>query len=393
MRPGHERRLEAGHLWIYRGNIAHISGQKKGAGSDLADVFTSQGRYLGRGYYNPHSAIAVRLLTRADEPVDRAFFARRLSQAAAWRRRFYPDASSYRLVYSEGDLLPGLIVDKYSDLQWGDVLVVQFLTRGMDARRSQILGLLVEQFKPRAIVERSDSSGRRLEGLRPRTGIVHGSLPERPLVIVENGFSFEVDVIAGQKTGYFFDQKENRAALAPLVKGARVLDAFCHTGSFAIHAAAYGARHVLAFDQSAEAVAKARRNAERNGVEGVCEFEVGNAFDLLREYEREGRRFDTVILDPPAFAKGKEAVERAVRGYKEVNLRAMKILEPGGFLVTCSCSHHVDPDQFFEVVASAAADARRRLRLVENRTQAKDHPILPGVPETAYLKCLILQVL
>ena len=395
LHPGQERRIESGHLWVYQGNIAELAGESgsDGAGArDLVDVYSARGRFLGRGYYNPASTIAIRLLTRAEEPIDRDFFLRRFAAAAAWRTRFFPQEASYRLVYSEGDLLPGLIVDRYRDAGFGDVLVVQFLTRGMDVRRDLILSALCEAFAPAAIVERSDAPSRRLEGLEPRSGTVYGALPDRPLVIEEHGLSIEVDVAAGQKTGYFFDQKENREALAPLVAGAGVLDAFCHTGSFALHAAAYGARHVFAFDQSAEAVEIARRNAARNGFSERCEFAVANAFDLLRAFERQRRSFDVVILDPPAFAKGKASVEAAVRGYKEINLRAIKLLAPGGFLITCSCSHHIGPDLFFATVHEAAVDARRRLRLVESRTQAKDHPILPGLPETAYLKCLIFAV-
>jgi len=386
LRPKHERRVAAGHLWIYQGNIERIEGDP--APGDVIDVFSARGEFLGRGYYNPHSQIAIRLLTRDDRPIDHAFFAERIRKAQAWRARVMPDQTSYRLIYSEGDLLPGLIVDRYED-----VLVVQFLTLGMEVRRDEIIAALEEVVEPRAVFERSDVASRRHEGLEPRVGLLRGELPPQPMTITENGLAFEVDVVEGQKTGYFLDQKVNRTLLAPLVEGARVLDVFCHTGSFSVHALHYGAREVTGIDSSEQAVAAAQRNVERNGLGDRARFEVANAFDRLRELEREGERFDCVILDPPAFAKGKAHVEAAARGYKEVNLRALKLLEPGGFLVTCSCSHHMSPDEFYAVVLDAALDARKHLRVVDTRGQAPDHPVLAGVPETAYLKCFIFQVI
>lgn len=386
LKPKHERRILDGHLWIYQGNIDEIQGDPPPGG--LIDVYTARGEFLGRGYYNPHSQIAIRLLTREKRLIDRAFFVERIQRAREWRARFYPEATSYRLVYSEGDLLPGLIVDRYED-----VLVTQFLTLGMEVRREEILSALVEVARPRAIYDRSDVASRRLEGLEPRTGLLWGELPPQPMIIVENGLEFEIDVTQGQKTGYFLDQKENRTRLRPLVAGARVLDVFCHVGTFAVHALHYGAREAIGIDSSEHSVEIARRNAERNGFGARARFEVANAFDRLRELERQGERFGCVVLDPPAFAKGKAHVEAARRGYKEVNLRGIKLLEPGGFLVTCSCSHHIPAGEFYSIVLEAAADARRALRVVEIRGQAHDHPVLAGVPETAYLKCLIFQVL
>lgn len=386
LKPKHKRRILDGHLWIYEGNLAKVEGDP--APGDLVDVRSASGEFLGRGYYNPHSQIAIRLLTRDPRPIDKSFFAERIEQARALRARLLPGATSYRLIYSEGDLLPGLIADRYED-----VLVVQLLTLGMEVRRELILEALVEAERPRSIYERSDMPSRRYEGLEPRSGLLWGDPPPRPLVIRENGLAFEIDVAEGQKTGYFLDQKENRRCLAPLVQGARVLDVFCHNGSFAVHALHYGAREVLGVDSSEAAVAAARRNAELNGFGAAARFEVANAFDYLRELDRSSEQFDVVILDPPAFAKGKAHFESARRGYKEVNLRAIKILRPGGFLITCSCSHHMPPDEFYALILEAAVDARRPLRLVEARGQAKDHPVLAGVPETAYLKCLIFQVL
>lgn len=385
LKPKHEQRLLGGHLWIYQGNLARIDGDA--APGDIVDVYSGSGHFMGRGYYNPHSQIAIRLLTREPEAIDAAFFARRLRQARAWRERFLPDATSFRLVYSEGDLLPGLIVDRYED-----VLVVQFLTLGMDVRRPTIVDALLELEQPRAVYERSDVPSRKYEGLEPRTGLLWGELPPQPMIIRENGLSIEVDVARGQKTGYFLDQKENRRSLAPLVSGARVLDVFCHNGAFAVHALHYGAREVLGVDSSALALETARRNAALNGFAAWARFVEANAFDYLRELERSGERFEVVILDPPAFAKGKSHFEAARRGYKEVNLRGLKLLEPGGFLITCSCSHHMPADEFHRLVLEAAADARRPLRLVETRGQARDHPVLAGVPETSYLKCLIFEV-
>lgn len=299
-----------------------------------------------------------------------------------------PEATAFRLVYSEGDLLPGLIVDRYED-----VLVAQFLTLGMDVRRDMIVQALREVEAPAAIYERSDVPSRRYEGLEERTGLLWGKLPPQPMVMRENGLSFEIDVTTGQKTGYFLDQKENRRSLAPLVSGARVLDVFCHNGTFALHALRYGAQEVVGVDSSAQAVELARRNAELNGFAEAARFVEANAFDFLRELDRTGERFDAVVLDPPAFAKSKAHFESARRGYKEINLRGIKVVEPGGFLVTCSCSHHMPEDEFYRLILEAAADARRALRLVERRGQAKDHPVLAGVPETAYLKCFVFQVL
>ena len=351
-------------------------------------MVTSRGEFLGRGYFNPQSQIVIRLLTRADEASDFDWFLARSRQARDWRARVMPGTTSYRLVFSEGDLLPGLIVDHYED-----VLVVQLLTLGMDVRREMIVRALAEVEGPEAIYERSDVPSRRYEGLEPREGLLWGKLPPQPMVIRENGLVFEIDVTGGQKTGYFLEQKENRRTLAPLVPGARGVDLFCHNGAFAVHALHYGAREVVGVDSSAQALELARRNAERNGYGDAVRFVEANAFDFLRETDRTEERYDVVILDPPAFAKSKNHFEAARRGYKEVNLRGIRILNPGGFLITCSCSHHMPKDEFYRLVLEAACDAGRQLRLVEERGQAKDHPVLAGVPETEYLKCLVFQVL
>lgn len=386
LKQGQDKRLRAGHVWIYRSQIDAVIGNP--APGDIVDVYNPSRHFLGRGYYNPQSEIRVRLLTRLHEQIDDAFIAGRIGEALNLRERFLPGATSRRVLFSEGDRLPGVICDQYED-----VLVVQFLTLGMEVRRNEVLAALQDQLHPVSIYERSDAGSRRLEGLDLQTGLISGrELPEL-VTVRENKLAFFADVTGGQKTGYFLDQKDNRRALQRLVPGARVLDAFCHTGSFAVHAAHYGAASVAGLDISADAVDLAQRNAAENGVAHTCKFAVGNAFDLLREYDHQKERFDVVILDPPAFAKGRDALEGARRGYKEVNLRALRILEPGGFLVTCSCSHHISPEIFWDVVMEAAADARRELRLVERRTQSLDHPILPAVKETEYLKCFIFQVL
>lgn len=382
--PGREGRIARGHLWVYDSQIDHIEGEVEPG--DVVDVVTASGRFVGRGYYNPHSRIRVRLLTFDDEPIDRAFFARRLDEALALRRRFYPLAQGVRLVFSEGDRLPGLIVDRFAD-----VVVVQFLTLGMDVRRKMWMELLIERLEPKAIVERSDVPSRQLEGLELRKGVLFGSL-SGPVIFEENGLLFEADVLEGQKTGFFLDQRENRQMLKPVALGARVLDAFCYTGSFALFARAFGAARVLAIEQSHAALQQAQRNAAANRLSGI-EWVEANAFDELRRLDQQHERFDVIILDPPAFARTRRSVDAALRGYKEINLRAWKMLEPGGFLISCSCSQHVAPDQFFGVVADAADDARRQWRLIESRTQAYDHPILPSVPETLYLKCLVAQAL
>ncbi|MCL4514594.1 MAG: class I SAM-dependent rRNA methyltransferase [Firmicutes bacterium] len=384
LRRGKDRRLKDGHPWVYAGEIERVEGGFNPG--DIVDVVNSAGFFLGRGYINPFSQIAIRVLTWRDEAIDEGFFHRRIARALDYRRRVMPEATSFRVVFGEGDFLPALIVDKYEDH-----VVLQTLALGMDQRKDWILAAIQELLKPRVIYERNDVAVRELEGLPVQKGPLLG-VPDGEFLIRENGLAFHVDVVEGQKTGYFLDQKENRRAIAPFVDGARVLDAFCNTGTFSIHAAHYGAKEVTGLDISEPAVRTAYRNAAVNGLGERCRFEVGNAFDLLRKYADEKVAFDTVILDPPAFAKNRQALAGAVRGYKEINLRAMKLLPPGGVLITCSCSHHMTEDLFVDTVLMAARDAKKELRRVALRTQAADHPILLGVKETYYLKCLVLQV-
>lgn len=383
-RGRHERIVE-GHPWIFQGEVARISGDY--APGDIVTVVDNRGRFLGKGYINPKSQIIVRLLTIHDETIDRAFFRRRLEAAWSYRQRLLDDTSACRVVFGEADFLPGLIVDKFNE-----ILVVQTLALGIDRWLPEIVEILQELLQPKGIYERNDVPVRELEGLKQRKGPIYGEFDPR-LTIVENGLQMAVDVATGQKTGYFLDQRENRRAVRPYAKGARVLDCFCNVGGFALNAAAAGATEVLAVDASEEALAAARENAERNGLLEKMQFQAGNAFDILRQLEAKQERFDTIVLDPPAFAKNKAALEGAVRGYKEINLRAMRMIPEGGFLITCSCSYHMTPDLFKAVVADAALDAHRRLRLVEERAQAVDHPIVVGYDESHYLKCLIYQVI
>ena len=384
LRKTRESRVRSGHPWVFASDIERVEGNFEPG--DVVDVVSSHNTYLGRAFYNPKSQISLRMLTTHDETVDEAFFRRRVQEAWDYRNQFC-DPASCRLIFSESDFLPGLIVDKF-----GEYLVVQSLCLGIEKWKQSIVRDLAEIVHPKGIWERSDVPVRRLEGMEQTTGLLRGEVPDL-VEMKENGVIFGVDVKNGQKTGFFLDQKENRAAIAPLCKGARVLDCFCHNGSFSLHAAKYGAKSVLGVDISEEALEVARLNAENNGLSDVVTFEAHNCFDHLRELTDAHEQFDVVILDPPAFTKTRAAVESALRGYKEINLRGMKLVRKGGFLVTCSCSQHVSPEQFRDMINQAARDSKTKLRLVENRTQGHDHPILPASPETQYLKCMILQVL
>lgn len=374
-------RARAGHLWIYRSDVRDTKGAPGGA---VVTVRDERGRFVGRALYSSRSEISLRLLTLADEEIDREWWRARLRAAARRREGIAPEADAYRLVYSEGDLLPSLIVDVY-----GDVLVMQTLSQGTEALKETLTGLLVEEFNPRAVVERNDVKVRALEGLELRAGVVYGDAPAE-LEIEQHGVRFLVQPLGGQKTGSFLDQRENRLAARRLARG-RALDCFTFNGAFALHLAG-ACESVLGLDISGEAVEAARRNAELNGA-GNVEFREANVFDALREMEAAGERFDTVVLDPPAFAKNRASVKAAARGYKEINLRALKLLRPGGVLVTCTCSYHMSEQLFLEIISDAGRDARRRVQLVEKRAQSSDHPVLLGVPETYYLKCVIARVI
>ena len=383
LKPGKEKRVFSRHPWIFKSDIDKIEGSF--TPGDVLSVQSSRGRFLARAFYNPSSQIALRVMSWHEEPVDRDLIFRRVREAVDYRRTF-ADLKSCRLVFAESDRLPALIVDAF-----GDVLVLQCLALGMDRFKQDVVDALVQEMNPRGIWERNDVPVRRLEGLEETTGLLYGDVPDR-VEILENGVRFLVDVKKGQKTGFFLDQKENRAAIAPFVAGKKVLDCFTHTGSFALHAGHFGASEVLGVDISAYACDFASENAALNHLQDVVSFQEANAFDLLSEESRSGKKYDVIILDPPAFAKSRSAMDNAMRGYKEINLRAMKMIVPGGYLVTCSCSQHVLPAMFRSMVLDAASDARVQLRQVEFRSQGRDHPILPAAPETEYLKCGIYQV-
>lgn len=382
LKPTRERRVEQGHPWVFRSDIDRV--EKTANPGDVVDLHAARGKFLGRAYYNPASMITLRMLTREDEAIDRDFFYRRVQRAYDYRKAFC-DINSCRLIYGESDFLPALIVDKFAD-----VCVMQSLALGIDRYKDILCDAIMDITGCRGIYQRDDVPVRELEGLPLETGFLRGTF-DTTVEMRENGIRFLVDVAHGQKTGFFLDQKENRASLAPIVRGKQVLDCFTHTGSFALHAAKFGAEHVTGVDISEDACAIARKNAALNELVNV-DFVAENAFDLLRRCYDEKTRYDVIILDPPAFTKTRQAIEGALRGYKEINLRAMKILPPGGFLVTCSCSQHVSEQAFTEMLLGAARDAHRQVRIVEERTQGKDHPILLGAPETRYLKFFVLQV-
>ena len=381
--PGKEKRVYTRHPWVFRSDIHHTEGPC--APGDVVSIYSDKGRFLAKAFYNPNSQIALRILTWQDEEIDRAFIFRRVHEAVEYRRTF-ADLRSCRLIFAESDRLPALIADVF-----GSTVVIQCMSLGMERFKQDVIDAIVEEIHPDGIWERDDIPVRKLEGMEMKTGLLYGSVPDR-VEMTENGIRFLVDVKEGQKTGFFLDQKENRAAIAPFVKDKKVLDCFTHTGSFALHAAHYGAADVTGVDISDYACEFATENARLNGFGDNVRFIAANAFDLLSEQSKAGQKYDVIILDPPAFTKTRSAVESALRGYKEINLRAMKMVVPGGYLVSCSCSQHVTPDLFKKMIQDAAYDARVSLRQVEFRSQGKDHPILPAAPETEYLKCGIYQV-
>ena len=374
-------RILSGHPWIYRTDLIDDGGAEPGAIVRLVD---RRKRFFGQALYSSRSQIALRLLTREAREFDRNYLAERIRAAASYRDVIAKGAGACRLVASEGDLLPSLIVDRY-----GDCLVVQTLSQGMDRLKPDIVEILKEQFAPRSIIERNDAAVRALEGLSEQTGVLFGE-DVSEIVVEENGLKFCYDLRGGQKTGGFLDQRENRAAARDYARG-RMLDCFTYSGAFAVTLAGR-CESVLGIDSSADAMAMAQRNQELNNLTNI-EWREANCFDFLKAADQRGERFDTIVLDPPAFARQKSNLESALRGYKELNLRALKMLNPGGHLITFSCSFHVSEADLLEAVASAALDAHRTVVVVERRTQSRDHPILLTVPETHYLKCLILRVL
>jgi len=375
-----EDRIRSGHPWIYKSDVAKSDAR----GGEIVRVIGPRDRALGHALYSDRSEIALRFLTDQDTVVGPELLRSRLQQAMRFRDALAIDATAYRVVHGEADLLPSLIVDRY-----GDYLVVQALSQGIDRLMPELTQLLVELAKPTGILARNDPRVRLLEGLEQRVDVLYGTVPDR-IDVREGAVWYSVDPYRGQKTGLFLDQRENREAAARYAQG-RLLDAFSYNGGFAL-ALAPRCHDVLAVDISEDAVARIRMNADRNGLAHV-QARVMNVFDELRELERRGERFDTIVLDPPAFAKNKAAVAKALSGYKEINLRALKLLIDGGFLITCSCSYNVSESDFADVLASAAVDAHADIAVVEKRMQGRDHPVLITVPETYYLKCFILRKL
>lgn len=389
LKKGEGRTIKSGGMWIYDNEIASVMGEFEDG--DIVIVHDFDGYPMGKGFINRNSKIRIRLMTRhADQEIDDEFLRMRIKDAWEYRKKTV-DTSSCRIIFGEADFMPGLVVDKFSD-----VLVVQSLALGIDRYKIRIVEILKEILAEdginiRGVYERSDAKVRKQEGMERIKGFI-GEEFDTNVQIVENGVKYYVDVKEGQKTGFFLDQKYNREAIRKLCKDAKVLDCFTHTGSFALNAGQAGAKSVLGLDASELAVEQARKNAEPNGLSDTVHFECADVFDKLPEFEEAGEKFDVVILDPPAFTKSRNSIKNAVKGYREINLRAMKLVKDGGFLATCSCSHFMDYDLFTKTIAQAASNVHKRLRQVEFRTQAPDHPILWAANESYYLKFYIFQV-
>lgn len=378
------RRVAEGHPWIFANEVDKVDGSV--AGGEIVSVLGHDHKFIGNGYINPKSQILVRLLTRnKNEEINEEFFHRRIRQCWEYRKKI-GYVENCRLVFGEADSLPQLIIDKFNDH-----FVIQTLALGIDIWKPAIVNALNKIFKPKGIYERNDVPVREVEGMQQQKG--HLSAPfDTNIIIHENGLRFNVDIENGQKTGYFLDQQDNRRAIQHIVRGADVLGAFTYTGTFEIHAAYYGAKSVLGLDISENAVHQANRNAALNGLDAICKFQTANAFDVLKQWSKEEKKYDVVMLDPPAFTKSRENIRKAVTGYNEINLRGMKLLRPGGFLVTSSCTSLVDAELFLETIEMAARDAKRKLRQVAFQTQSPDHPIIRGMENTQYLKFLIVEV-
>lgn len=389
LKKGEGRSLKAGGLWVYDNEIAEIRGEFENG--DFVEVLDFDGYYMGKGFINTNSKITVRVMSRVKgQEIDDDFLAMRVREAWEYRKRTV-DTSSCRLIFGEADFLPGLVIDKFSD-----VLVVQSLALGIDRLKGRILSILTRLLEEdgihlRGIYERSDAKVRLLEGMERTKGFLTEPF-DTEVEIVENGVKYQVNIEEGQKTGFFLDQKYNRLAIQKMSKGLHVLDCFTHTGSFALNAGLGGAVRVLGVDASELGIEQARANAELNALSDRVSFECADVFELLPELEKKGEKFDLVILDPPAFTKSRNSVKNAIRGYREINLRALKLIRDGGYLATCSCSHFMTPELFTETIGQAARNVHKRLRQVEYRTQAPDHPILWAAEESYYLKFYIFQV-
>ncbi|MDH5717443.1 MAG: class I SAM-dependent rRNA methyltransferase [Spirochaetia bacterium] len=373
------KRIQEGHLWIFSNELA-VSPKNFTPGS-IVEVFDKKDNYCGTGYINPNSLISIRLLSKNRETIDRNFFKTRIENAFFYRRRVMPDANSFRVVYSEADSLPGLIIDKFEN-----VLSIQFLTLGMETFKNIILDVLEEIFSPLVIILKNDASVRELEGLSLEKKVIKGTLDKLP-VIDENGLKFEVNPLEGQKTGYFFDQRENRKAFTALANGGKALDLFSYTGAWAV-SLAKKVNNVTLVDSSEPALEKAKVNAKLNGVLEKCEFVKSDVFDFIKNASEFS--YEIIVVDPPAFAKNKSNLKQAIWAYRNLNSRAMRLLKPGGFMAVCSCSHHIKKEVFIEIIRAAAKDTNMNFKIVELRSQAKDHPSLLSMPETEYLKCLLL---
>ncbi len=376
LKKNEEHRILTGHQWVFSNEVKSIHGNPEAG--DVIELLRHDEKFLGVGFYNPHSLIAFRLLSREPETVTFEFFEQRISRALQLRKRLYPGAESFRLVHSEADFLPGLVIDKYNEY-----ISVQTLAVGMDRRLTLLCDVLESLFHPKAVVERNESPLRTLEQLPLKKGVLRGTIGQT--IITENGAKFKVSLLEGQKTGFFLDQRDNRLAVQRYVKDASVLDGFCNEGGFASYAARGGAARVSAVDSSETAIANGRVNATINEVAQI-KFETADVFDRLPKLREDGERFDVVILDPPSFSRNKKTVATALKGYKEINAGALKLINSGGILVTASCSHHVTAESFLESIEAGARVAHRSLQLLEWRGAAADHPTLPVMPETAYLK-------
>jgi 23S rRNA (cytosine1962-C5)-methyltransferase len=382
------RRVENGHPWIFANEVNQAMEKDTNAAvGEIVNVYTYDKKYIGTGYYNPQSQISVRLLTRdKSEVINEDFFYLRILQAWAYRKRIGYEENC-RLIFGEADDIPQLIIDKFNDY-----FVIQTLALGIDLWKDAIVKALNKIFAPKGIYERNDVPVRELEGLQQQKGFLSEPF-DTNIVINENGIKFYVDIANGQKTGYFLDQQDNRRAIKNIVKDADVLGAFCYTGTFEIHAAHYGAKSVLGLDISQNAVDMCNKNAALNGLSDICTFNCVNAFDVLKTWVKEGKQYDVVMLDPPSFTKSRATIDKAIAGYKEINLRGIKLVKPGGFLVTSSCTNLVQPHVFLNIIQAAAIDAKRKIRQVVFNTQSADHPIINGQENTHYLKFLIVQVL
>lgn len=376
-------RLKARHQWVFSNEIK--SDIKKIEPGSIVDLYDNKNNFLGRGYLNPHSLISVRILNKDQEEINKDFFRKKIKKAIDYRKEFFSQRDAYRVIFSEGDFLPGLIVDKYSE--W---LVIQILTFGMERLKELIIGVLEELLEPMTIVLKNDSPMRKLEGLSLTVEKIKENSKKLPL-ISEDGVLFEVDPISGQKTGFFLDQAENRIAFTRYINGGIGLDVFCYTGAWGLHLAKKGA-FVIGVDESEKAISQAKKNAEINGLSNSCMFTQEEAFNFLKKQLMEGNRYDFIVLDPPAFVKSKQKIKEAIKGYRDLNYMAIKLLKTGGVLATSSCSYHIDKVSFYEILRASAKDANRDIKVLEYRIQSIDHPILLSMPETEYLKCVFLKV-